>query len=256
MHSADTIARIKDTVDKAGMGEIISVSDNVNESACIMCYQEEGKPVFLALFDKPKIAFADVKNVLYSYGEDKMYDRPDTILRLVFALNDGATYAIESDGEGMLSETFDYEGKRQDDPAGVDEALEKYNARHEVGRNKEKDAILSVFEVVLEFLGESQREYLNEGTVDAVKRKMEKYTEENPDDVDFLFEYAYDSLRLAVYGEDAFDAEQIVGVIKAQGRLDDFAEYIRRELSDSSGEMYLPEFYAELMTALWCMTDK
>ena len=64
----------KEIMSKSGMGEVISLSENVNELADIMIYQEHGAPEYIALNGTPLFPVEEIRNILYQYGEDKFYN--------------------------------------------------------------------------------------------------------------------------------------------------------------------------------------
>lgn len=110
----DTVINtIRDILNKAGMEDIVSVSENMNEIADIMIYQKADEPVkteYFAVHEVPLFPIDKMQNILYQYGSEKPYIYVGTELQILIELGNNARYVLEFGDDG-ISELMFFEGK-------------------------------------------------------------------------------------------------------------------------------------------------
>lgn len=70
MTQKEVIGQLSDILSKSGMDSTISISNNTNEIADIMVYQEPKRQEYLSLNNKPLFPFEAIVNILYKNGPD------------------------------------------------------------------------------------------------------------------------------------------------------------------------------------------
>lgn len=227
---------------KAGMDKMISLSENTNELADIMIYQMENSPEYLALDGRPLFQIHEIRNILYRFGEEKMYNYAGTELQIVIELNGDACYVLEFGDQGMC-EAMRFRGQWMTDDEQIKDALARHN-RTVSKRDFVMNLVWAVFEVI------EGSDEVNDSERKEVQKAAARYIQENPADLEFLLFYAYRALQMFVYEEeDLFDIKAIVGKIVHSGYEEEFKSYIRDENTGSDGRLMCDGYYLGLVTA-------
>lgn len=200
----------------------VNETDNKNEIADIMIYQEPGKPEYLAVYEEPLFPLYAIKYILYKYGEDYIYNYEDTELQFVIELENHYNYVIEY-GSGDLTGLLFLNGKWITGRLDVEAALKEYYNDRLIKRNN------------LETLFKSMAATIDEGYYDLYDteaketcKAVDSYLKENPADTELLFSFAYTALQMLVYSEiDIFDINHIIRKLLQENIEDNFIEYIR-----------------------------
>ena len=95
MTQKEVIGQLSDILSKSGMDSAISISNNTNEIADIMVYQEPKRQEYLALNNKPLFPFEAIVNILYKNGPDDNSRFEDTQLTICFLLKYKCEYIVE-----------------------------------------------------------------------------------------------------------------------------------------------------------------
>lgn len=232
----------KEIISKSGMGEVVSLSENINELADIMIYQEQGTPEYLALNGTPLFPFGEIKNILYQYGEKKCYNYVGSELQFVIELKGDARYILEF-GDGICEDML-LNGKWATNDEEIKANLMQYNQKVSEKTNVEC-LIYSVAGAI------ETGDDIDDSELRAVQEEVDRYIEENPADKDFLLSYAYSSLQMFVFeNKDLFDIKNIIRKLIREKCDDSFIDYIREWSSDPEDFRHNGYYLSLVTTAL------
>ena len=207
----------KEVLHKSGCEELISLSENVNELADIMIYQEygENQPEYLAVNGIPLFPISEIKTILYRYGEGEDYNYVGSVLKFVMELKRNVQYILEY-GDNGIAEAMCVDGKWAGDKE-VRDALVQYNQIS----MKRRD-----FRLLLRSTYADLEDYEMIG----IREALDGYIDENPEDEDTLLEYAYRALDMLVYEEkDLLNPKSIIQTIVQRKLEDRLIHYIGEE---------------------------
>lgn len=215
----------KEILSKSGMEEFVSLSENVNELAEIMIYQEQNAPEYLALNGMPLFPFGEIRNILYAYGEDKFYNFVGTELQFVIELKGDDCYVLEFGDDGPCY-AMRFNGEWTDKTKEIKAWLVQYNRK----ASKKANVECLVYSVagIIEAKG-----IIDDSDLREIHEEVDRYIKENPEDTDFMLTYAYSSLQIFVYeNTDLFDMKNIIRRLVQKKCDDDFIDFIRGQSSD------------------------
>lgn len=222
MTKENVINAFKNILSKSGMDEVISLSENTNEIADIMIYQEPGKPEYLAVYEEPLFPLYVITNILYKYGEDYIYNYEDTELQFVIELDNHNKYVIEYGG-GDLTGLLFLNGKWITGRTDIEAALKEYYN----GKTTKRDNLQTLFESMAATIDEGYYD-LHDKEAKEICKAVDSYIKENPADTAFVFSFLYTALKMLVYSEiDIFDINHIIRKLLQENLEDNFIEYIR-----------------------------
>lgn len=245
MTSKTFFETLRGIVCKSGMEEKVSLSENTNELADLMVYQEEGAPEYLAMGGNPLFQFGEIKSILYQYGEEKPYSFVGTRLQLIIvldgiALDEDVKYILEF-GDNGLCDGMLLAGKWLVSREEIKDGLAAY---HRMSRKR-----TSARSLLRAFEGATDDEdiYLDSSR-SVVKAALWSYIQENPCDRDVLFDCAHTALQLYVYeDDDLLDVKAFLERVVINEYQDEFMEYIRvYEYDDDYLNRYLDDAAAAL----------
>lgn len=230
----------KEILSKSGMEEVVSLSENVNELADLMIYQEYGEPEYLAINGKPLFPLWEIRNILYQYGQEKFYNFVGSTLQFVIELKGDSCYVLEF-GDGIC-EAMRFNGEWATNHDEIRDCLVRYNQK--VSQRLNVECLFHSVEGLIEGKGIIVDSELRE-----VRERVHRYMKENPTDRDFLLSYTYSALTMFVYEDtDLFSIKTIIRKIVHEGCGDDFADYIRQYSSDPK-DFRENGYYLSLVTA-------
>lgn len=236
------LSTFKEILSKSGMEEVVSLSENTNELADIMIYQEHGAPEYLALNGKPLFPIWEIKNILYRFGEAEVYNYVGSELQFVIELKGDACYILEFGNNGIC-DAMHFNGDWVTEDEKIKAALVQYNQIISK-RDNVQCLVYSVAGII------EAKDNIADSELREVQEEINRYIKENPDDEDFLLFYAYSLLQMFVYEDtDLFDIKNIVRRLVSDGRSAEFIDYIRRDNTDSDGAIFNDGYYLSLVAA-------
>lgn len=241
MTKETVLSTFKEILRKSGMENVISLSQNVNELADFMIYQEQDAPEYLAMNGAPLFPIREIRNILYQYGGEKLYHYVGSELQFVIELKGDARYIIEFGDNGFCDDMY-FLGEWLSEDKKIKVALARYNQLANKRFNMQclVDSVVEIVEC---------HEEVSDSELREVREEACCYLEENPMDQDFLLHYAYISLEKLAYEErDLFDTKSIVRRIVRNGCPDQFLDHIRSIYGKPNGYMYSAGPYLFLVT--------
>ncbi len=235
----------RETVKKADMEDSVSVGHFKNEYADIMVSQCIDKPEYLAIQGKDLIPVTAIRNILFSYGEDKYYYHYGlTTLQFIIVLPNDAQLLLEFGecGPGIVV-CLNEEEVSDEKPNDFKSALVKINESIALPVEQESFfySLLSCF-------------YYDGGGKDTDQHECEVIREElyrlvdKSENKELLFQLANTALRNYVYEDnDDLDVIRVFKMIKEQGLVDDFKAFIKNDNIDSDGNIPVTGYYMSLI---------
>lgn len=235
MTTENVIGIFKEVLAESGMEEAVRVSDNVNELADIMIYCEPGAFEYLAVYGRPLFPFEGIRNILYKFGEDGVYNFADTEVQFVIKLRGDNSYVLEYGSNGLCEAMcFDDEWLTDDDL--IKKALAQYNSAALKGKNIEGLVSVAVDAI-------NRGEIITEEELKVIVEEAYSYLIDNPADKEFMFYCAHESLdelvydNLGVFDNDFID--KIFRKIVEENCSDELIDFIERCLNHSDEGYYV-----------------
>lgn len=221
MESNEVFSFFRQVVNRAGMEDIISVGENVNELADIMIYQEENNSAqALILFGNYLFPLECIKSILYKYGDSNLYHYAESELQFLIILEEGYKYVVEFSKNGSTEDIF-YEGVWRTGKDEVKKVLEQYNKKWLQGINIIK-MVFAAEQYIKKGFGGNMVAYS-----ERIKEVINYYMKENPTNRFFLFNCAFLSLLLFENeNEDVFDIKHIFRQIIAIHGEEEFVQFL------------------------------
>ena len=194
MNPEKVIELLHDLLEKARLSDILSVGNEMNESADIMWFSSKAKVDYLAVYEKPLFPFSCIENITYKYKNENdnrliAFKYTEDLCILTFHLKGNCLLLIECDKDGLLNLYFN--SSPDDNSKWTDNTNEFKSAVSNYSLSIEKR---EVFEGLIYSLFDSlEDQHLDMDLCDKQHRIIFDYLLNNKNDAESLFLYAYEA---------------------------------------------------------------
>lgn len=225
MTQKEVIGQLSDILSKSGMDSAISISNNTNEIADIMVYQEPKRQEYLSLNNKPLFPFEAIVNILYKNGPDDNSRFEDTQLTICFLLKYKCEYIVEYGNSCFHGYMICDKSQSDHELQGTDIAESYLEKCNEISRTAH-----NLSDVLDDFAGTLEVAYVDNSEAAEIGKTVFSFLENNPSEIDLLLHFAYISLEIYVYDDDdVFGIKDIFAKLIQINAENSFLEYIQKE---------------------------